>query len=63
MKKEVDSVYIILILQLEVMSRQDIIGLEDLDEEVNTSFWLNNWKKNVKRQGWDSNPRVQSTMD
>ena len=34
MKKEVDSVYIILILQLEVMSRQDIIGLEDLDEEV-----------------------------
>ena len=37
MTKEVDSVYIILlILQLEVMSRQDIIGLEDLDEEVNT---------------------------
>ena len=35
MKMEVDTMYIILILQLEVMSRQDIIGLEDLDEEVN----------------------------
>ena len=62
---------LILLLQLEVMSRQDLIGLEDLDEEVS---WLNDYyddqkkgeksvSNRVKRQGWDSNPRVQSTMD
>ena len=53
------------------MSRQELIGLEDLDEEVS---WLNDYddqkkgekkrvSNRVKRQGWDSNPRVQSTMD
>ncbi len=51
-----------LILQLEVMSRQDLIGLEDLDEEVNNLVTMKQ-NKRVKRQGWDSNPRVQSTMD
>ena len=37
---------LILLLQLEVMSRQDLIGLEDLDEEVS---WLNDYYDDQKK--------------